>query len=140
MTDAAHEKKSPSLPVFLLIAVTIGMEAATQVLYKTGINRMHSLSGSPFHSWALAAFGWAALSNWRVVVGIAVSCAGVVAWWGVLSKVDLSFAYPFMSLSYVVLLVVSDAFLREHISLQRWLGTLAIVFGVYLITRKAPSR
>ncbi|MGH9394262.1 MAG: EamA family transporter, partial [Terriglobales bacterium] len=62
--------------------------------------------------------------------------AGV--WWAVLSRVDLSYAFPLTSMSYVVLLVASRAFLGEHISLTRWMGATAIVFGVYLITRSAP--
>ncbi len=52
-----------------------------------------------------------------------------------LSRVDLSFAYPFASLSYVVMLAASWQLFNEDISLLRLMGTAVIVFGVLLISR-----
>ncbi|MGH9468555.1 MAG: EamA family transporter [Terriglobales bacterium] len=139
-TDAESNKKrkTPTVTVFLLILIAVGLEVAGQLLYKSGINRMPGMTGSPFSSWALAIFAWEALRNWRVLLGIAIYCAQAAVWWGVLSKVDLTYAFPLTSLSYVVLLGASRIFLKEHISTQRWLGTVAVVFGVYLITRTTP--
>ncbi|MGH9414859.1 MAG: EamA family transporter [Terriglobales bacterium] len=126
------------MTVFLLILIAIALEVAGQVFYKAGINQMPGMTGSPFRTWALPAFAWDALRNWRVLLGIGIYCAQAAVWWGVLSKVDLTYAFPLTSLSYVILLVVSRIFLNEHISMQRWLGTVAVVFGVFLITRTSP--
>lgn len=139
VASATALKKAPTLSVLLLILIAVGMDVAVQLLYKSGINHMPGLTGSPFGSWALATLAWNALHNWRVLLGIAVSCAQVGVWWGVLSRVDLSFAFPLMSLSYIILLGASHLFLHEQISTQRWLGTIAVVFGVYLITRPAGA-
>jgi len=130
--------KNPTVTVFLMILIAVAMEVVGQLLYKSGINRLPALQGSPFQLGALAQFTWNALQNWRVLAGIGVYCAQAAVWWAVLSRVDLSYAFPLTSMSYVLLLGASRAFLGEHISLQRWMGATAIVFGVYLITRSAP--
>jgi drug/metabolite transporter (DMT)-like permease len=121
-----------------MILIAVGMEVVGQLLYKSGINRMAGFEGSPFAVVPLLKFAWAALSNWRVLAGIGVYCLQAGVWWGVLSRADLSYAFPLTSMSYVLLLMASRWFLGEHISLTRWLGALAVVFGVYLITRSAP--
>ncbi|MGH9477225.1 MAG: EamA family transporter [Terriglobales bacterium] len=138
VTDIPAGKKTPTVTVFLLILIAVGMEVAGQILYKSGINRMPGMTGSPFSSWALALFAWDALRSWRVLLGVGIYCAQAAVWWGVLSRVDLSYAFPLTSLSYIVLLGASHVFLNERISTQRWLGTIAVVFGVYLITRTSP--
>jgi drug/metabolite transporter (DMT)-like permease len=131
-------QKNPSVTVFSMILIAVAMEVAGQLLYKSGINRLPAMQGSPFDPATLAGFTWEALQNWRVLAGVGVYCAQAAVWWGVLSRVDLSYAFPLTSMSYVLLLIASRAFLGEHISLQRWMGATAIVFGVYLITRSAP--
>lgn len=132
------EHKNPTVTVFLMILVAVAMEVVGQLLYKSGINRMHGFEGSPFEVLPLVHFAVEALTNWRVLAGIGVYCAQAAVWWGVLSRADLSYAFPLTSMSYVLLLVASRAFLGEHISLTRWMGATAVVFGVYLITRSAP--
>jgi len=121
-----------------MILIAVGMEVVGQILYKSGINRMQGFEGSPFAVIPVLKFAMAALSNWRVLAGIGVYCLQAGVWWAVLSRADLSYAFPLTSMSYVLLLMASRWYLGEHISLTRWLGALAVVFGVYLITRSAP--
>ncbi len=52
-----------------------------------------------------------------------------------LMKVDLSFAYPFVALSYVIIIITAWLFLGENISLLRLVGVLVICLGVFLISR-----
>jgi len=53
----------------------------------------------------------------------------------VLSAVDLSFAYPFLGFTYVLVLVLSKFILKEDVSLIRWIGTIIITIGVIVISR-----
>lgn len=131
------QPRAPTVTVFLMILVAVGMEVVGQLLYKSGINRMAGFPG-PFEVLPVVRFAAEALTNWRVLAGIGVYCAQAGVWWAVLSRADLSYAFPLTSMSYVLLLVASRMFLGEHISLTRWMGATAIVFGVYLITRSAP--
>lgn len=126
------------MTVFLLISVAVCLEVAGQLLYKAGLNQAPALEGSPFHIFNLLRFVWGALTNLRVLMGLTVYVAEVMIWWAALSRVDVSFAFPLMSMSYVLILIAARVFLHEQVTVERWLGACAIVLGVYLITRTAP--
>ena len=53
----------------------------------------------------------------------------------VLSTVDLSFAYPFLGVTYVMILLVSKFILKEDVNPLRWVGALIITAGVVVISR-----
>ena len=56
-----------------------------------------------------------------------------MAWAVVLSRMQLSVAYPALSLTYVVIPFVSWLLLNEPISLIHWIGILLVVAGVLLV-------
>lgn len=53
---------------------------------------------------------------------------------GVISRVDLSFAYPLLALNYVIILIPSRVLLNEPITMMRLVGAMIIVIGVIVIT------
>lgn len=130
-------RKTP-VTVFLLILVAVCLEVAGQLLYKSGLDRTAVVPGSLLEIPNLLTFAGNALSNWRVLAGLGVYAGEVLLWWVVLSKVEVSYAFPLTSLSYVLLLAVAGIALHEHVTPERWLGAITIVIGVYLITRSAP--
>ena len=73
-------------------------------------------------------FLWGAL----VIYGVSI-----VLWLWVLSQADLSLAYPFVSLGFVVTMLFAAGFLGEHVSMLRILGTLLIVAGCIVVARSA---
>lgn len=52
-----------------------------------------------------------------------------------LSQVELSYAYPFVGLAYVLVVLFSWLFLKESVTLIRWAGVMLIVAGVFLVSR-----
>ena len=66
-----------------------------------------------------------------------IMCFGVssIFWLVVLSRIDLSMAYPLVSVAYVVVAIFSYYVFKENVSLLRWLGIITICFGVFLISR-----
>lgn len=72
------------------------------------------------------------LNKW-VVIGLGLYGLGAAVWIVVLSRVPLSFAYPMLGLSYVMVVLVSVLFLHEHVPLIRWAGVVLIVVGVALV-------
>ena len=50
-----------------------------------------------------------------------------------LARLDLSVAYPTVSLGYVLVIVMSKVFFKERISPARWLGVVIICAGVALV-------
>jgi multidrug transporter EmrE-like cation transporter len=69
---------------------------------------------------------------WVAMVCYAIS---ILLWMAVLSKVEVSFAYPFLSIGYVVAALVGYQFFGESLSWTRIVGIAVICIGVYLISR-----
>ena len=66
---------------------------------------------------------------WGAMICYALS---ILLWMAVLSKVEVSFAYPFLSIGYVVAAVVGYYFFGESLSVIRIVGIVIICIGVYL--------
>ncbi|WP_077177577.1 EamA family transporter [Carboxydothermus islandicus] len=71
-----------------------------------------------------------------VIFGFLFYAVSSILWMFVLSKVDLSLAYPILSFGYVLVLAISKYFLHEAVSLQRWVGALLICGGIVLLAGK----
>jgi multidrug transporter EmrE-like cation transporter len=69
--------------------------------------------------------------------GFALTGFAAVVWFEVLSRLSLSVAYPFLSLSYVIMLFAAHWFLRDPITWPRVLGALLVCAGVLLMGRRA---
>lgn len=115
---------------YILVSVLAG--GAGQILLKQGMSLMGEVTLAPS---LVPQVLWRLATNPFVVGGLALYAGGTVFWLAALSRVDLSFAYPFASLSYIVMLLASWQLFNEHISPLRLLGTFIIGFGVFLISR-----
>jgi drug/metabolite transporter (DMT)-like permease len=73
-------------------------------------------------------------TEWRVLLGFALVFGGSIFWLGVISRVDLSFAYPLLAMNYVIILIPSRFLLHEAISPTRIVGACIVVAGVIVIT------
>ena len=114
---------------FILLAVSISV--AGQLLIKRGMNLMGPIDFSPG---ILDAYLRIFASRY-VVAGCFTYLGSLFLWLYALSKVDLSFAYPFLALSYVLVSLSSCLFLGETIPVLRWVGIVVICFGVFLVSR-----
>jgi drug/metabolite transporter (DMT)-like permease len=124
-------KSQMSLAIaYILISVVLG--AAGQILLKKGMGSMGPLTLSASQ---LGSILWRIVSNPYVVIGLGIYVCGTLFWLTALSRVDLSYAYPFASLGYVVMLVASWQLFNENISPLRLAGTLTVCLGVFLISR-----
>ncbi len=117
---------------FLLLLFAISLSVTGEFLLKAGMNQVGMLSLTPkgFMSGLLRAF-----SNPRILAGFALIFCGSLIWLAVLSRVELSWAYPMLSLGYLFVVLTSWFFLGEAFSLLRVMGTLFICLGVYFIFR-----
>ena len=82
---------------------------------------------------------WSLASNPQIVAGLAVYSCGTFLWLVALSRVDLSYAYPFASLNYIFVLTASWLVLHEQPTPTRLVGVLAICLGVALLSRSRPT-
>ena len=74
-------------------------------------------------------------TNLNVLLGLVLYGLSFVFWIVALSKTDLSFAYPFLSLGYILILVWSYFIFQENISIVRVAGILLIVVGLICVAR-----
>lgn len=116
--------------IYILISVLGG--ALGQILLKKGMSSMGPLTLSTNQAIPIL---WKMATNPYVIVGLGIYVIGTVFWLTALSRVDLSYAYPFASLSYVVMLIASWWLLDENISLLRIIGSIVVILGVILISR-----
>ncbi|WP_457554161.1 EamA family transporter [Desulfobacula sp.] len=70
-----------------------------------------------------------------ILAGLACYAVSVIVWLMVLSRVEVSFAYPLLSIGYIVTAFAGYLFFNENMGYVRWTGVLIICLGVYLITK-----
>ena len=106
----------------LLIAIMIGV--AGQLLLKHGMSRQPG-----FRFGDLGAL----TRNLPVIGGGCCYCLSTVIYLSVLARLDLSVAYPTVSLGYVLVIIMSKILFKEPVSLSRWMAAGIICVGVVLV-------
>ena len=56
-------------------------------------------------------------------------------WLFILSRVQISFAYPMQALAFPIVLLFSMIIFKENISFTKWVGIMIICLGVFVATR-----
>lgn len=114
----------------LLILVNVGLAVSGQMLIKIGMQRVGVIDSSNVLQLLSRAF-----LNLHVILGLTAYIVAAGTWIIVLSRVDLSFAYPMLSLGYILVLILSIYLLKEQVTPERAVGTLLIIIGVVFIYR-----
>lgn len=114
--------------VLVLICVVIG--AVAQISMKAGMSQLQLSSVLEFFSISKI---WAAFTNPFVFFGALCYALGLILWLAALSKLDVSYAYPLLSIAYVLTAVAAWLFLKESISVVRWAGIFLVIAGSYMI-------
>jgi drug/metabolite transporter (DMT)-like permease len=117
-----------------LILLSVASGVAGQLAIKMGVTRAGAaaLQGAGPASTLVTAF-----RSPLVWLGLALYGLGALAWILVLTRMDLSLAYPFLALNFVLIAIVSRVFLGETIPALRWGGIAVICLGILLIARSA---
>ncbi len=69
------------------------------------------------------------LNPW-IITGFASAFLAAISWMGAMSKFPISYAYPFMSLAFVLVLILSNIFFKEPITMGKSIGMGFIVLGI----------
>jgi multidrug transporter EmrE-like cation transporter len=121
-----------TLYIFFLIFLSTVFTVAGQLFFRKGMLDVGEISFSLPSLWKT--LGGTA-SNIYVIGGFIFFALGAIWWLVVLSKVEVSYAYPIGSLGYILLLFASWLFLGESIPLYRWIGVFLICLGIFFIAR-----
>jgi undecaprenyl phosphate-alpha-L-ara4N flippase subunit ArnE len=116
-----------------MVAFSVVMSVTAQLLLRRGMAAIAPTQG-------IALLRAAAQSGW-VLGGLVVFAFGTGMWLLVLSRLELSLAYPLGSLSFVLITLLSAILLRERVPLLRWVGTMVILGGILVVARgEQPHR
>ena len=122
------------------ILFTVLTNAAAQMLLKQGMLSLGPISLGD-GSMAMKVFNLIVnvVFNPWVFAGLTVFVISMASHLFVLSKVDLSFAYPFLSLAYVVVAVLAWMFFKEDLGAWKIAGIAFICIGTILIAQGGNS-
>lgn len=115
---------------YLLLGVSILLAVTGQLLMKKG---MMIFGSFPVNQMLQNIFPM--FLNPFIFFGFACFAASSLFWLVVLSRLELSFVYPMVSVAYVIVALASLIFFKENVTLLRWVGISVIILGVFLISR-----
>ena len=122
-----------ALPILGLILLSVSLSALAQTLFKLGMtsravtqalangtatDKLLSVSFSP-----------------GVLGGLALYGIGTVLWLGVLSRTEVSQAYPFVGLGFVLTALIGYLQFGDTLNLSRICGIALVIGGIFFIAR-----
>ena len=118
--------------VLVLILLDVFLNVTGQLSLKYGMTKIGNFSLSLS---TLPPVFLKAATNIHVLFGLLCYGLGFMVWLIVLSKAEVSYAYPLISLGYILTAVLAWALFGEALNENRLVGILTICLGVFLIAR-----
>jgi multidrug transporter EmrE-like cation transporter len=117
---------------FSLILTGVLLNAGAQLLLKAGTNAVGHFEFSRDN---IVPVGWQLATEPHIMGGLSFYVISVVVWIMALSRVEVSIAYPMLSIGYVVNALAAWWLFGEAVSLTRLAGIGVIIIGVYIVSR-----
>ena len=117
---------------FSLLMTGVLLNAGAQLLLKAGTN---SVGVFEFSRDNIVPVGWRLATEPHIVGGLACYVISVVVWVMALSRVQVSIAYPLLSIGYVVNAIAAWYLFGEAVTPMRLAGIAVIIVGVCLVAR-----
>lgn len=114
------------------ILATIAFTVYGQLILKW---RMVQLGEMPIASGEKLRYLIMAVFDPAIFSGFVAAFLASLAWMAAMTKFELSYAYPFMSLNFVIVLVLSAWLLNEPVTLNKTIGILLIVAGTIIASK-----
>lgn len=121
---------NPSL--LLMILLSIALSASSQLLLKIGMSS--AVVQGALGQGLVPVLVAVVTKTPFVIVGLLCFGLSAIVWLFVLSRLNVSYAYPFVALGIVLTVGAGHLLLGESISLIQLAGTAAIVGGVVVLT------
>lgn len=117
---------------FALILVTVALNSSSQLLMKAGMSRVDQFefSGAQMGRMLLNTF-----TEPLILLGLTTMVISMVTYLMALSRFDVSFTFPFLSLGFVVVALYGYFILGENVNPVRVAGILVIVAGAVLVSQ-----
>ncbi len=129
--------RTSTLISIAILVVSVGFAVAGQLTLKYAMDQIGRIGSAqvadPMKTIAKAA------REPALWVGLILFGISALFWLIVLSRVQLSLAYPFVGLSYVIVVGFSKLYLHEDVPPLRWLGVLVVAVGIALVGLSSRS-
>lgn len=122
-----------SKTVFALILFSVALSVAGQLTMKSG---MQAVGKVELVQVFLTPKIFEVILNPLVIFGLLAYSVAAIIWLAVLSKAELSYAYPMIAMGYILTSVAAWVLFNESMTILRFMGITSIISGVYLISLK----
>jgi len=119
---------SKGIPFWLSLSLALLLGVAGQISLKWGVGQEGKLAG--FNLQFLRAF----FNPW-VLLGLFTYAISSLFWLLAISQAQLSFVYPFISLNFALIAILSWLIFQDTMNSYRILGILLICLGVIFVSR-----
>lgn len=117
---------------FALILLGVLLNAFAQLLLKAGVRQIGHFDFTAGNAWPVAS---SLATNVPIIGGLSCYVVSVVVWILALSRVEVSIAYPMLSIGYVVNAALAWFLFGEAVGPQRLIGIGVIIIGVIIVAR-----
>jgi multidrug transporter EmrE-like cation transporter len=132
-THAPLRTRRTRLMLIGVIVLSVALAAAAQLTLKYGMKQVGAIRSADLQEPVQTVLRVARQP--AVWGGLLLFGVSAVFWLIVLSRVSLSFAYPFAALTYVLILLFDRFILRTDVPGLRWAGVFLIITGIVFISR-----
>lgn len=114
-----------------LILSSVFLNALAQIFIRQGMLKLGNISLNMEQIWHMAL---SVFTNIYLLSGMFSYGISIILWMIVLSKVNVSLAYPFLSVGYIVTAILAYLIFKEPLTAQKILGIAIICLGVAVLT------
>lgn len=118
--------------IFLLILLGVLLNAGAQLMLKAGMSQIGRFDFSLTNA---VPVGMKVMANLPIMTGLSMYVVSVAVWLLVLSRVQVGFAYPMLSIGYIVNAIAAYYLFGEPLTSLRVAGIFIIIAGVYLVAQ-----
>ncbi len=125
--------ENQNMMIFGLILLGVLLNASAQLLLKAGMTQIGHFEFTVTNAIPI---GLKILVNFPILTGLFFYVVSVGVWLLVLSRVQVSLAYPMLSIGYIVNALAAYYLFGEPLTSLRVLGIFVIIAGVYLVAQQ----
>lgn len=132
LMSTTQSLKHPVSIAWLYVAITLSLTTYAQLMVKWRVLQHGHIPGSVHGKLTFLA---SLLVDPWIVSALLGAFVAALSWMAALSRLEISRAYPFIGLSFVVVLLMSAIFFGERITTAKVAGVLLVVTGVAISVR-----
>lgn len=123
----AKQKDRRAFMSYVFVSLTIILTVFAQIVIKWQVSKA-GIFPELFHDKCVF-LGTLLLKPW-IIISFFAAFLGAVSWMAAMTKLELSHAYPFIGLTFVLVLILSSVFFHEAITLPKAIGIALVVAGI----------